>query len=140
MASLNKVMLIGNLGKDPEIRTTPGGHSVCTISMATNREYTKGDEKVKETEWHRVVIWGKQAEAVAKYMEKGRSMFVEGRLQTRSWEDKDGITRYVTEIVAERVQFLGGNGGTKGPDRQPGYTPPGMDDASGPVDDDSIPF
>lgn len=141
MASMNKVILVGNLGKDPELRTTPAGHSVCTISLATNREYTKGEEKVKETEWHRVVIWGKQADATAQYMTKGRSILIEGRNQTRSWEDKDGVTRYVTEVVAERVQFLGNGGGAKGPDRQPGYTAPGME-AAGPDigDGDNIPF
>jgi len=143
MASVNKVILIGNLGKDPELRFTQSGHAVCTLSMATNREYTKGEEKVKETEWHRVVVWGKQAEAVGQYMTKGRSIYIEGRLQTRSWE-ADGITRYVTEVVAQVVQFLGNGGGAKGPDRQPGYVPPGMtnDDDVMPVVDDGmdIPF
>jgi single-strand DNA-binding protein len=108
MASLNKVMLIGNLGKDPEVRYTPSGAAVCNFSIATterwkNKESGQMEEK---TEWHNIVVWGKQAENCKEYLAKGRSAYIEGSMQTRSWDDKDGNKRYTTEVVAQRVQFL----------------------------------
>jgi single-strand DNA-binding protein len=112
MASLNRVLIIGNLGQDPEIRHTQNQTAVCTLSIATTDVRMGQDGQRQEfTEWHRVVVWNKQAENCAKYLTKGRPVFVEGRLQTRSWEDKTGQKRYTTEIVASNVQFLGGAGG-----------------------------
>ena len=116
MANLNKVFLIGNLTRDPELRYIPSGAAVTDISIAVNRSFTKKDgEKGEETLFVKVVIWGKQAESSAKYLSKGRPVFIEGRLRTNSWEDKDGQKRNAMEVVAERVQFLGapqGNSGT----------------------------
>jgi single-strand DNA-binding protein len=116
MAGINKVILIGNLGRDPELRYTQGGTAVATLNLATTRSYTKqgSNERVEETEWHRVVVWGKTAEFCNQYLTKGRQVYVEGRLQTRNYEDKEGIKRYSTEVVAETVQFLGGRGGGGG--------------------------
>jgi single-strand DNA-binding protein len=116
MAGINKVILIGNLGRDPELRYTQGGTAVATLNLATTRSYTKqgSNERVEETEWHRVTVWGKTAEFCNQYLSKGRQVYVEGRLQTRSYEDKDGIKRYSTDVVAETVQFLGGRGGGGG--------------------------
>ncbi len=111
MAGINKVILIGNLGRDPELRYTQGGAAVCTLNLATTRSFTKANnERVEETEWHRVTVWGKQAEFCNQYLSKGRQVYVEGRLQTRSYE-KEGQKHYSTDVVAENVQFLGGRGG-----------------------------
>jgi single-strand DNA-binding protein len=108
---VNKVILIGNLGRDPELRYTQGSTAVCQLSVATTRSYTgKSGDRVEETEWHRVVVWGKQAEFCNQYLTKGRQVYVEGRLRTRSYEDKDGVKKYSTEINADTVQFLGGRG------------------------------
>jgi len=108
MANLNKVFLIGNLTRDPELRYIPSGAAVADIGIAVNRSFTKKDgEKSEETLFVKVVVWGKQAESSAKYLSKGRPVFIEGRLQSRSWEDKDGQKRSTMEVVAERVQFLG---------------------------------
>ena len=118
---LNKALVIGNLGEDPEMRYTQSGQAVVNFSVATNRRWTDSNgEQQEETDWHRIVAWGKQAESVDQYLSKGSSVYVEGRMQTRSYEDREGVTRYVTEIVAMVVQFLdrrnngGGNenGGT----------------------------
>ena len=107
MAGLNKVMLIGNLGTDPEMRYTANGNAVTTFRMAVSRTYTGSDgERKEETEWFSVVAWNKLAETVSQYLQKGRSAYVEGRLQTRSWEGQDGQTRYRTEVVASTIQFL----------------------------------
>jgi single-strand DNA-binding protein len=112
MAGINKVILIGNLGNDPELRTA-GSSTVCSLSVATTRAYFNktNNERVEETEWHRVTVWGKDAENAAKYLTKGRQVYVEGRLQTREYEDKDGVTRRSTDVVAETIQYLGGKGG-----------------------------
>lgn len=113
MAGINKVILVGNLGKDPEIRHTPNGQAVANFSIATSESWTdKGGQKQERTEWHRIVVWGKLAELCGKYLSKGRQCFVEGKLQTRSWDDKDGQKRYTTEVIANTVQFLGGTTGT----------------------------
>jgi len=116
MASLNKVQLIGNLGKDPEIRYTQSNQAVANFTLATNERWMDKDNNPQErTEWHRIVVWGKQAETCEKYLSKGRQVYLEGRIQTRDWEDKDGNKRYTTEIVASRVLFLsGGNEGGGG--------------------------
>ncbi len=106
--SVNKVILLGRLGQDPELKYTPGGAPVCNFSMATTESWTdKQGQKQEKTEWHRIVVWGKLAELCNQYLSKGRQAFVEGRLQTRSWDDKDGSKRYTTEIMANTVQFIG---------------------------------
>ena len=147
---VNKVLLIGNLGADPDMRYTPSGAGVCEMRLATNESWTdKSGQKQERTEWHRIVVWGKRAELCAKYLQKGRQCFVEGRLRTRSWEDRDGNKRYTTEIVATDVQFLGGRGGGGGngegdfppPPAEPegGFEGGGDSGATGSPDDD-IPF
>lgn len=143
MASVNKVILIGNLGADPELRYTTGGTPVAEMRLATNRKYKNRDgQMTEEVEWHRVVVWGKQGENVKEYLAKGRSVYVEGRLRTRKWEDRDGKPRYTTEVVADLVQFLGGRGGGGGGEYG---EPPPPDDADAPaapsdMGDDDIPF
>ncbi|MDY0310424.1 MAG: single-stranded DNA-binding protein [Castellaniella sp.] len=111
MASLNRATLIGNLGKDPEIRYTPDGAAVCNVSIATTstwRDKASGERR-EETEWHRVVFYGRLAEIAGEYLKKGRTVFVEGRLKTRKWQDKEsGTDRYSTEIIADQMQMLGG--------------------------------
>ena len=115
MASVNKVILVGNLGADPDMRYTPSGQGVCELRVATSDSWTdKNGQKQERTEWHSVIVWGKRAEVCAKYLSKGRQVFVEGRIQTRSWDDKDGNKKYMTEIIANDVQFLGGGGGREG--------------------------
>lgn len=110
---LNRVMLIGNLGQDPELRYTQGGQAVLNLRIATNESYVNKDgERQDRTEWHSVIIWGKRGEGLNKVLSKGKQIFVEGRLQTRSWEDKQGGKRYTTEVVATEVVLLGG--GTRG--------------------------
>ena len=107
MAGINKVILIGNLGKDPELRHTPQGQAVANFPLATSESWTdKNGQKQERTEWHKIVVWGKPAELTAKYLTKGRKAYVEGRLQTRAWDDKEGQKRYTTEVVANTVQFL----------------------------------
>jgi single-strand DNA-binding protein len=107
--SVNSVNLIGHLGKDPEVRYTGGGQAVANFSLATSDTWKdKNGEKQERTEWHRIVVWGKQAEHCGEYLRKGRLVHIEGRLQTREWDDKDGQKRYTTEIIANRVTFLGG--------------------------------
>lgn len=117
MASLNKVMVIGNLGRDPEVKYTPSGAAVCNVSVASTRSWKdkNSGDKVEETEWHRVVFYDKLAEIVGQYAKKGTSMYVEGRLKTRKWADKDGKDQYTTEIVGDQMQLLGGReGGQQG--------------------------
>jgi single-strand DNA-binding protein len=109
MSGVNKVILVGRLGADPEIKTVGGGQSVARLSLATSENWTgKDGQKQERTEWHRIVVWGRQAENCGKHLSKGRQVYIEGRLQTRSWEDPQGQKKYSTEIVASTVQFLGG--------------------------------
>jgi single-strand DNA-binding protein len=130
MASVNKVTIIGNLGRDPELRFTQGGTAVCNLNIATTRVYKdKSDEKVEETEWHRVTVWGKTAENCNKFLSKGKQAYVEGRLKTSSYEDKDGVKKYSTEIVADQVLFLGSKGDAP---RNDTYEAPAEDDDDGP--------
>lgn len=112
MGSVNKVILVGNLGADIELRYTPSGTAVGNVRIATTETWTdrNSGERREQTEWHRVVLWGKQAETLQEYLTKGRQIFVEGRLQTRSWEDRDGNKRYTTEVRSDRVVLLGGRG------------------------------
>jgi single-strand DNA-binding protein len=115
MGTVNKVIIVGNMGRDAEVRYTPGGAAVATLSLATTDVWNdKAGERQEKTEWHRVVLWGKQAETLAEYLTKGRQIYVEGRLQTRQWDDKDGNKRYTTEIRSDRVVLLGGRGGSTG--------------------------
>ena len=109
---VNKVFLIGNLGRDPEVRTTPSGQPVATFTLATNRRWTdKAGQRQEQTEWHTIVCWGRQAEIAGQYLQKGRQIFVEGRLQTRSWDDqRTGEKRYRTEVVCDNFQMLGQRG------------------------------
>ena len=112
MASVNKVILVGNLGKDPEVRYLPNGSAVANITLATSRKYKdKNGEMVEETEWHRVTFFDKLAEIVGQYLKKGRSVFVEGRIKTRKYTDKDGVEKYATDIIANEMQMLGGREG-----------------------------
>jgi single-strand DNA-binding protein len=154
MASINKVIIIGNLGADPELRYTPGGQAVCDLRIATTDQWTdKSGGRKEQTEWHRVVVWGKQAENCSQYLSKGRQAYIEGRLRTRQWDDKDGNKRSTTEIVAQTVQFLGGGGGasrgerpapTRGaPEQAADMAAAHSDDFGGPpgaMADDDIPF
>ena len=115
MGTVNKVIIVGNMGRDAEVRYTPGGAAVATLSLATTDVWNdKAGQRQEKTEWHRVVVWGKQAETLAEYLTKGRQIYVEGRLQTRQWDDKDGNKRYTTEIRSDRIVLLGGRGGGAG--------------------------
>jgi single-strand DNA-binding protein len=119
MGSVNKVILVGNLGRDAEMRFTPGGAAVATLNLATTEVWNdKGGQKQEKTEWHRVVLWGKTAESLNEYLTKGKQIYVEGRLQTRKWQDKDGQDKYTTEIRGDRIVLLGGGGGGGGGARQ----------------------
>jgi single-strand DNA-binding protein len=119
MASVNKVILIGNLGRDPETRYTTGGDAVTNLNIATTETWKdKSGEKQEKTEWHRVVLFGRQAEVAGEYLKKGRPVYIEGRLQTRKYTDKDGVEKYATEIVADRMQLLGGREGGSGGDTE----------------------
>jgi single-strand DNA-binding protein len=113
MASVNKVILIGNLGRDPEVRYTPSGSAVCNVTIATTRSWKSKEsgEKVEETEWHRIVFYDRLAEIAGEYLKKGRSIYVEGRLKTRKWTDKDGAEKYTTEIIAQEMNMLGSREG-----------------------------
>ena len=123
MASINKVILIGNLGRDPEVRYTPNGSAICNVSVATTRNWkdkTSGD-KVEETEWHRVVCYDRLAEIAGEYLKKGRPVYFEGRLKTRKWQDKEGKDVYTTEVIADNMQLLGGREGAGGGDSGDDY-------------------
>jgi single-strand DNA-binding protein len=155
MASVNKVILIGNLGRDPETRYMPDGGAVTNVSIATTESWKdKNGEKQEKTEWHRIAFFGKLAEIAGEYLKKGSQVYVEGRLQTRKWQDKDGQDKYTTEIVADRMQMLGSRQGMGGAererdaagDREPGAKTAGKPAAGKPAgskfDDfeDDIPF
>ena len=129
MASVNKVILVGNLGQDPEVRYLPSGDAVANITLATSSKYkNKTGEMVEETEWHRVTFFGKLAEIVGQYLKKGRSVYVEGRIKTRKYTDKDGVEKYATDIIANEMQMLGGREGagepSGGDDEGGGYSRP----------------
>ncbi|HKY34036.1 MAG TPA: single-stranded DNA-binding protein [Candidatus Polarisedimenticolia bacterium] len=142
MASVNKVILVGHLGRDPELRYTPGGSAVANFTLATNDMWTdKAGEKQERTEWHRIVVWGKQAEIAGQYLQKGKQVFIEGSLQTREWNDRDGNKRQTTEVRAQRVIMLGRGEGRAEAAGQRGAVPD-MDQGpeQPPVSDDDIPF
>lgn len=147
--SVNKVLLLGNLGRDPEVRYLPSGNAVANFSIATSENYTdRNGAKQERTDWHNIVVYGKQAETCGQYLKKGRQVFIEGRISYRNYEAKDGTgKRYVTEIVAQRVQFIGGragagadNGGDFAPRGGGGGGQPGGPDDVPPMDDEDIPF
>ncbi len=149
MASVNKVILVGNLGRDPEVRYTPGGQAVATLSLATTDRWNnkQSGQPEERTEWHRVVVWGKLAELCKEFLAKGRSLYVEGRLQTRSWDDKEtGQKKYSTEIVAQTIQFLdrkgsGAGAGSGAPSDNGAGQSSGPDSGPPPFTaDDDIPF
>ena len=148
MGSVNKVILVGNLGRDAEMRFTSGGTPVATVSMATTEKFNDREGNKKEdTQWHRIVIWGKTAESIHEYLTKGKQIYVEGRLQTRQWDDKDGNKRYTTEIRGDRIVLLGGGGGggARSAPRSSGGAAQGMEEPmhAEPVTDltdDDIPF
>jgi single-strand DNA-binding protein len=155
--SVNKVILVGHLGRDPEVRYTPGGQAVANFTVATNDAWTdKSGQKQERTEWHRVVVWAKLAELCGEYLSKGRQVYLEGRLQTREWTNKEGAKQYTTEVVANQVVFL--SGGERGQGRGParaasgggddfGQQPPPFEESPGPGGggggkpaEDDIPF
>lgn len=141
--SVNKAILVGNLGKDPELRYTPSGKAVASFSLATSERWTGQDgQKQESTTWHNIVVWGRQAETAKEYLAKGRQVYIEGRISNRSYDDKDGNKRYVSEVVAQTVQFLGSRG-----DQRPAAETGDKPDASPPpppgetgADDDDLPF
>jgi single-strand DNA-binding protein len=146
MGSVNKVILVGNLGRDAELRYTPGGAAVATLNMATTEVWNDkaSGQRQEKTEWHRVVLWGKTAESLSEYLTKGKQIYVEGRLQTRQWDDKDGNKRYTTEIRGDRVVLLSGGGGAP---RAAASAPAAEREEAGPagretveLTDDDIPF
>jgi single-strand DNA-binding protein len=125
MASVNKVILIGNLGKDPEVRYAQSGSAICNLALATSRSWkdkTTG-ERVEETEWHRVALFDRMAEVAGEYLKKGKSVYIEGRLKTRKWTDKDGVERYTTEVLADRMEMLGSREGMGGDGEGDGSRP-----------------
>jgi single-strand DNA-binding protein len=157
MASVNKVILVGNLGRDPEVRTFPDGGTICNVTIATSRQWKdkQGGERQEETEWHRVVFRDRLAEIAAEYLRKGRPVYVEGRLKTRKYTDKDGVEKYATEVVATEMQLLGsregqGDGESRSGGGGGGYAPAGRPAAQKPAAskpatgfddmDDDIPF
>jgi len=139
--SVNKVLLIGNLGKDPEVRFTPGGRAVARFPVATSEVWNDQEgQRQERTEWHNIVVWGKQAETCGQYLAKGRQVFLEGSIRSRQYDDKEGNRRYITEVVAQRVQFLGsrgdgarGGGGGGGGGGMEAPPPPA-------AEDDDVPF
>jgi single-strand DNA-binding protein len=115
MGSVNKVILVGNLGRDAELRYTPGGAAVATLNLATTEVFKDREgQKKEDTQWHRVILWGKTAETLQDYLTKGKQIYVEGKLQTRKWKDKDGNDKYTTEVRGDRVVLLSGGGGSRG--------------------------
>jgi single-strand DNA-binding protein len=148
MAGVNKAILIGNLGKDPELKYLPSGQAVANFSLATTERRTdKNGQRQDRTEWHNIVVYGKTAEVVNQYLKKGRSAYIEGRITTRSWDDRDGNKKYRTEIIANTVQFLGSPGGSGPGPQETASAPEVVADSSGDFDQapavgasDDLPF
>ncbi len=141
--SVNIAIVVGNLGKDPEVRFTQSGRAVANFSLATNESWVGQDGNRQErTEWHNIVVWGKQAENCGQYLAKGRQVCVQGRIQTRKWTDQNGQDRYTTEIVAQRVDFLGGAGGARASQetQEQGFGDTTSSSFPSPPIDDDIPF
>jgi len=146
VAGVNKVILVGNLGSDPEVRTTPGGQRVANFRIATSRSWAGQDgQRQEKTEWHSIVAWGKLAEICERYLTKGKQVYIEGRLETRSWQDKENQTRYKTEIICDQMQMLGragernGEPQTESP-RGGAFPEENMAPAGGNNADDDLPF
>ena len=141
MASLNKVMLIGNLGKDPEVRFTASGQAVASFSLATSEKFKgKSGEMEERTEWHNITLWGKLAEIAGEYLSKGKTVYIEGRLQTRKWQDKSGNDRYTTDIVGDKMQMLSPKGERSGGETSSTPKTGGSSYEEPPFQDDDIPF
>ncbi|HOW16744.1 MAG TPA: single-stranded DNA-binding protein [bacterium] len=153
MAGVNKVIIIGRLGQDPEVRYTPNGQAVANFTVATSENWTDktSGNKQERTEWHRIVVWGRLAELCKDYLKKGRQVYIDGRLQTRNWDDRDGKKRYITEIVANTIQFLGSSSersdsdtttetGVEYVNDAPTNNVPPFDTNVSHVSDDEIPF
>lgn len=141
MSSVNKVIVMGRIGADPEIKTVGSGTNVARLSIATTERWSSDGEKKEKTEWHRVVLWGGLADLAGKYLSKGRQVYIEGRLETRSWEDQQGQKRYSTEIVAKEMQFIGGKNEASATDGYP-HEESSLDGLPNhaPGADDGIPF
>ena len=144
---VNKAIIVGNLGADPELRYTPSGQAVATLRIATGETWNDKDgQKQERTEWHRVIVWGKQAELASQYLSKGRQVYIEGRLQTREWQDRDNNKRYTTEIVALQLVFLGGRGEQRSETREPGAPQTGSGNENNfdygvpPMNTEDVPF
>jgi single-strand DNA-binding protein len=147
MSGVNKVILIGNLGADPEVRFTGSGTAVANFNIATTERFNNREgEKQERTEWHRIVMFGRQAEIAKEYLHKGRQVYIEGRLQTRQWEDQQGQKRYTTEVVCNNMQMIGSRGGGGGGDDFPSQdapsdrAPAAQTSGGGGGDDDDLPF
>ena len=141
MASVNKAIVLGNIGRDPEVRYSASGSAVCNLSIATTRKWkSKDGEAQEETEWHRVVFYDRLAEVADEYLGKGSAVYVEGRLKTRKWQDKDGIDRYTTEIVGEHMQMLGGRDSAQAAQKPAAQKPAAKKADSFDSMDDDIPF
>lgn len=140
--SFNKIILVGNLGRDPELRYTPQGTPVCSFTMATNeRRKDRSGETQDQTTWFRITLWGRQAETASQYLAKGRSVYIEGRLRVEEWSDRDGRQRYTLEVHATDMQFIGGRGEEAAPASTKEFAPRSGDESSGPdVADEDIPF
>lgn len=139
--SVNKAILIGNLGKDPELRYTQSGKAVASFSLATSERWKGQDGQSQEsTTWHNIVAWGRQAELAKEYLSKGRQVYIEGRIQNRSYDDKDGNKRYISEVVVQTLQFLGGRGDSSGGSGSGDSMPPGPPPPDTAGDDDDLPF
>ena len=140
---VNKVIVVGNLGRDPELRSTASGQQVANFTVATNRKWRDKDgNRQEQTEWHDIVVWGRQAEVAGQYLSKGRQIYIEGRLQTRSWEDREsGAKKYRTEVICENFQMLGQRGDSDGGYQPNGAPGPAPDSPPAPgAEDDDIPF
>lgn len=141
MSGVNKVILVGNLGADPQLRYTQGGTAVANFNLATSERFTnKNGEREERTEWHRVVAWAKLAEICSEYLKKGKQIYIEGRLQTRSWEDQSGVKKYTTEVIAQNMVMLGRVGDTVDVPAQAGPDDENIPQAAGAKDDDDLPF
>lgn len=142
MSGINKVILIGHLGKDPELRYLEGGVSVTSFPLATSETFNKDGQKVEQTEWHNIVMWRGLAELATKYLQKGKLVYIEGKLRTRSFEDKEGVKKYTTEVVAENFTMLGRKSDfeQEAPPRQPGKSQPDKDVSGSIASADDLPF
>lgn len=142
--SVNKAILLGNLGKDPELRYTPSGKAVATFPLATTERWTNQEgQKSESTTWHNIVAWGRQAEVIKEYLSKGRQIYIEGRIVNRSYDDKEGNKRYISEIVIQNFQFVGGRGGGAPEEKDFDQTPPDTSEPPAPEGtntDDDLPF